>query len=232
MKLCKKAGLFVHMPRTGGTFLREYFKKASKNIIQFGHWRLSEGNIHQCYIRQQLPIPENLLSLDNYFKFIFIRNPWDWYVSRYFYFCRCTAVENGLSIRCDSGLQDTAFLKKFPTFKNHMIWGRSHDSNFWLNYRYKEMCFVNNKNLIDYTGKFENIEEALNNIFKQCNIVPEISYQDFYLNIKKRNKNIILNSTIHDHYSYYYDKELIDLVYKKDNEIIDEFNYAYEDESK
>lgn len=216
-------GLFIHIPRTGGTFLREYLKKASNaEIVQFGHWRFSSGNTQQGYIQQHLPIPKELFPLDNYFKFTFIRNPWDWYVSRYFYFCRSPVVENGLSIKCDSGLIGVDFIKRFPTFKEHMLWGNSKSPNFWLNSRYQDMCFVDGKNLINYVGKLENIEESINEVFKRCNIISQVSYQDFY-----RDADRFFNGTTHKHYSCYYDKELIDLVYEKDKKIITKFNYNY-----
>lgn len=227
--------LFVHIPRTGGTFLREYFRMVyGKNIIQFGHTRLAEGIqfLRQLFIYFERP----LVELDNYFKFTFIRNPWDWYVSRYFYFRRSPVVEKHVSITCDSGLQYMDFIEKFPIFKEHMVWGSSECLNFWLSYRYRDMCFVDGKDFMDYVGRFEDMEGSINEIFKRCDATSKISYQPFYHDAERRAhpsedrlKDKIFNDTVHEHYSYYYDQELIDLVYEKDKEIIDRFGYQYED---
>jgi len=178
-------------------------------------------------------MPENL---SDYFKFGFIRNPWYWHVSKYFYFRRSPVVEAGLLIGCDAGLKREDFTKKFPTFKDHMLWGDSECPNFWLSYVYRDMYFVDGRDMLDYVGSCENKERSVNEIFKRCNIIPKISWQDFYRDTERKAvkstkdmpKGKIFWDTVHEHYSHYYDQELIDLVYKKDKEIIDRFNYKYE----
>ena len=204
----QKIGLYIHIPRTGGTFLRSYFADSAPTIKQVGHDRLSELDF----------------DLTPYFKFAFIRNPWDWYVSRYFYFCRIMAVEAGVSITCDSGLMGNEFSKRFPTLKEHLLWGLENAENFWLTDRYKDMCFIDGADKIDFVFRFEDLKGNVKNLFSHLQIKPTISYSKFCQTAGGK----FFNSTEHLHYSKYYDADLIELVHNNDSYIIERFGYEYE----
>lgn len=204
----KIEGLYIHVPKTGGTFLRAYFAATAPQIRQVGH---------DCVSTLQF-------DLLPYFTFAFIRNPWDWYVSRYFYFRRVQAIEEGVSIGCDSGLMAADFSKAFPTFKDHMMWGLD-KPNFLLTDRYTNMCFSSaGIDAMDQVFYFETMENSIRAIFDILNIKPKISYSDFYKNAGRYS----INATSHKHYSYYYDDELKKAVESKDKYIIDKFGYKYE----
>ena len=203
----KMKGLYIHIPKTGGTFLRAYFMSAAPQIIQVGHNCISEIEF----------------DLKDYYTFAFIRNPFDWYVSRYFYFKRIDAVEQGVSICCDSGLAKVAFAKAFPTFRDHMLWGINNPENFWLSNRYINMCTICGEDRINKFYYFESMQDNINLLFSDLQISPNILYVEYYEGIGK----ISLNSTEHEHYSHYYDDELIALVEGKDSYLLDRFGYSY-----
>lgn len=207
--------IYVHIPRTGGTFLRQYFKThCDEDIVQIGHSTLSE--------LRQVDI-----DLNDFYRFAVIRNPFDWYVSRYFYFKRIPAVEGGVSKGCDAGLKNDHFTNKFPTFKHHIMYGFEFDEiGFWLSDRYKYMCRVNGKDKLTHICYFENLAESIIQLLKEYDITPSKTCSEFQGEVGK------LNNTKHKHYSKYYTDDLIELVREKDKFIIDKFGYEFERESK
>ena len=63
--------LFIHIPRTGGTSIEDHFQKEGVEDI-YKHWTLNDY--------------KNDLSnevFENYFKFAFVRNPWNFTISKY-----------------------------------------------------------------------------------------------------------------------------------------------------
>jgi len=172
--------LFVHMPRTAGTFLSNYFS-ASGGVYIHGHKSVSE-----------IGKPGDI------FIFSFIRNPWDWYVSRYFF---------------EKGFKD------IPSFKEYI----KEINDQWLIDIFNKYCFKDGKYLIDYMGRFEDIPKSIKDIHTFSGINPKISYEIF---CKGNNENR-RNNTTHDHYTKYYDDELIKIISKKDKIIIDKFSYSF-----
>jgi len=206
--IVNKIPLYIHIPRTGGTFLREYFRKCCPGIQIHEHNRVRD-----------------LTNPDQYWKFAFVRNPWDWYVSRYFYFCRKHINEQGVSIRCDSGLFGNAFQEKFPTLKSHLLWGANDRiPGFWLTDRLIDMCWVNGYDEIDYYGRYEEMESCVKTILDYCSIKPKKTIPEF---LSDPDNLRYKNSTIHEHYSEYYDEELKRLVAEKDDIFLNKRLFSY-----
>lgn len=208
--------LYVHIPKTGGTFLSSYLEEAyGEKINIWGH-----RNIYELSNRAR------------YFKFAIIRNPFDWYVSRYFYFGRKQLAEKGVSIDSDSGMLGGAFRNKFPSFKEHLYWGAKENINgFWLSDRVRKMCYVRGRDTMNYYGTLESLDELTEVISKECGIDASISIHDFslnYLNERKIKTNPDQRMINHNHYSDYYDDDMIKLVLVKDAEIIKRFGYSFE----
>ena len=80
MIVCKQF-VFVHMPKTGGTWLREVFKKYRHPL-----WHLKEREGHLT--SAEAPPGRLVLGI--------VRNPWDWYVSWYFFRVREFRERTGL----------------------------------------------------------------------------------------------------------------------------------------
>ncbi len=202
-----KTPLFVHIPKTAGTFLIEYFKVCG-GIKIYGHNCLCD-----------------LENRSNYFTFAFIRNPYDWHVSRYAYFCRKHIEERGVSIDCDSGLFGKAFKHRFPTFKDYILWGHNNNiKNFWLFDRLKQMCFVDNEFEVDFIGSFENIEKSIHKILTINNITPKVSYKEF-VGIADNKKYV--NKSKHNIYTTYYDNELTSIIGKNEDFILSLMEESY-----
>lgn len=64
--------IFIHINKTGGTSIEKVFERnADQRDVPLKHASVSE-------IQAQYP-----QAFARYFKFSFVRNPWDWLVSRY-----------------------------------------------------------------------------------------------------------------------------------------------------
>lgn len=129
---------------------------------------------------------------DQYFKFSFVRNPYDWLVSLYHYI-------KGSKAHRDYKLANEL---SFKDYVNREI----------NNKPYLQSDFLTDENgflIVDYIGHTENIQAAMNYIFNKLDIGKKnIGHENF----SSRDKN----------YLKYYDKQLKKDVYfyfKKDFEI-------------
>ena len=82
--------VFIHLPKCGGTLLNKY----SSTEPQFEYW---------MYKDQAHKPATTVVKNNDIYLFGLVRNPWDWYVSRYFYFIKKDVKENGISKRSASG---------------------------------------------------------------------------------------------------------------------------------
>lgn len=201
--------IFIHIPKTGGESITSLF---NDNNIKIGKHATA----------QQLRAYLDEKAWSEYFKFSFVRNPWDLVVSMYFhlrkplyveqyrdmllhptracaYACRHTFKEYCKAIFIDRMFQDEEERAEWPVyhFAPQLEWLTA--SNGVLD--------------IDYVGKFENLSNDLSMAFKvigkQFTLLPR------------------LNHSSHQHYSYYYDDDTIEIVaahYAKD---IEAFSYTF-----
>jgi hypothetical protein len=202
---------FLHVPKTGGTFLSAYLAEYCQKIHNFGHQQICKMGYH-----------------NNNFTFAFIRNPFAWYVSRYFYFCQDRAKsydqKNGISYMNDGEMNGEEFRLAFPTFKYHIMYGyyspKKLVNRFFLSDIYNWQLCEKDVLQIDYIGKLETIYDDIDRILDICEIYPDISLKDF-----KTNR---MNKTDHNHYSTYYDQELINIIKEKDRYLLLKYNYKME----
>lgn len=109
---------------------------------------------------------------DSFFKFSFVRNPWDWQVSLYHYI---------LDRPKNPGYEET---KKMGSFRNFVF------SREKLSFT-QTSCLVDESGnlLVDFVGKFENLDQDFQSICHKVDIsasLPHINkskrtdYQDYY----------------------------------------------------
>ena len=200
---------FLHIPKTGGTLMRQYIKEhLTDRCTAYGHRRWDEVKDKG----------------DDPFWIAFVRNPFDWYVSRYFYFAKHhERVEGGISIECDSGLWGSDFVDKFPTVKDHVLWGLEFVHNFSFESRFDEMCRNKNGEIVmHHIGKLETYEHDWDVVLRMWGIEPEVTIGEFY---EKHKETQYINKSGHEHFSKYYDDELREKVVAADKFIFDYFGY-------
>lgn len=140
-------------------------------------------------------VPEKIWN--NFFKFGFVRNPWDWQVSLYHYMLsHKTHFQHNL-------------VKKMGNFETYIEWRGSEDKHLQKEFFYDQKC----KLLVDYIGKFENLEQDFRSI---CNIIgiPDIELPH-------------IGKSKHDNYRKYYNDYTRDLIAKHFEEDIKLFSYTF-----
>jgi hypothetical protein len=157
---------------------------------------------------------------NQYFKFTFVRNPWDRIVSCY----------NDKVTRYYVQKKDSGIFRGFSKYKA-MSPGMSFDKfveaicsipDEKANKHFKSqhsICNFNNKPLFDFVGKLEDIDEDFNKLclklkFPSNTLPHRLKTSDKY----KRGKA---------HYSEFYNKKTIKMIRKRYSEDIELFNYSF-----
>jgi hypothetical protein len=165
--------IFFHVPKTGGT---------SVNTALFG--RTTGG--HRTVLEYRQIFGKS--TFDKYFKFAFVRNPWDWLVSTYFY------CKQGGRFRCHRWAEE--HLREYDTFES-FVYGwfergneRSLHKIFLPQHHY--LCDENGTLAVNFLGLFENFEEDFAHVQRSLggigsklnhrNASKHRSYQDYYTN--------------------------------------------------
>jgi len=205
--------MFVHLPKTGGTSIRTLLNANDLFKVDVaGHWlgiteeeyrkfpKLTRKLMsHSKLIEGINYLQDEGYNHQEYFKFIFIRNPWDMMVSSYEYHKQILAKEEHIHKDNLAGVRSKNF-KEFvktrdPNYKNSFLLG---DYTF------------------DFVGKFENIEQDVQTICKKI-------LGDNYTHINVPHEN----STIRGDYKEYYDDETKRMVEEKFAKIIELGHYNF-----
>ena len=208
----------IHLPRTAGTFLQQLAKNTpGLNSTTTPHKPAKDCDKTLCLIG-------------------IIRNPFDWYVSRYEYFRNtrpCGGQEKGVSNRNDLGYTREQYNDKYISLKQSIMeivnipeyvcekCGHINEKppKFWLYDMYKYMfCDSNNILLLKHVIKFEKLSTDLPKILKQYNIglSTSIDKMTYFRNQSDRKP-----------YQEYYDEELKEIIYQKDKFIFDTYGYTF-----
>lgn len=143
---------------------------------------------------------------DTYFKFAFVRNPFDRLVSRYFY-----------GIEHNTELHNSRFCKSDETPEDFLEFVKNYSSYIGRNsiYQYDRLCDKNGIIQMDFVGKVENFQSDINTICQKLKIPP---FNISYINkSKKRKKN----------YRKYYLSETVEFVKETWRKDIEFFNYKF-----
>jgi hypothetical protein len=185
--------IFVHIPKCAGIAVN----KALFGNLAGGHTSLDE------YINVFEP---KLFS--TYFKFTFVRNPWDRVVSAY------TFLEKGGFNKWDKEFYDKE-LSGYRDFHDFVCnWLCTENINKHHHFKSQHTYILDKfeRVSVDFIGYFENIEEDFATIAKRMGVEAKL---------EKR------NSVSRSNYRSYYDEKTIAIVnevYKKDIEL---FNYDF-----
>ncbi len=187
--------IFIHIPKAGGiSIIKSLY---GENAQGFGH------PIYKIFL--------DIFREDYYkfFKFTFVRNPWDRVYSAYTFL-----IQGGLNE------QDKRFskqyLSKFKTFEDFILNGlEQEDIQNWIHFipQYKFIFDENNKLMVDFVGRFENFENDFNEIAKKINNNTSLKH----LNKSRKKKN----------YTDMYNDKMIEKVYQIYKTDIDLLNYEF-----
>jgi len=189
--------IFIHLPRTGGSSI--------EIAIERSWWKVHPPSKHlNAFQAKQIYEP----YWDDYFKFSFVRNPWDRMVSFLKY-----NIFYGVSLDSDGKINTEKYFQQFNKIE--------YDYRFFNQTQFKDFNIIENsvyKNILgddmDFVGRFENLQEDWDQV---CDI----------LNIQKQNLLKSEESIGRKNYQEYYnenEKQKVAKAYALD---IDEYKYKF-----
>jgi chondroitin 4-sulfotransferase 11 len=188
--------IFIHIPKTGGTSIES----------ALGDWGLTPDNecelMGDTYRSQHHTLQSVKKSLrENYFKFAFVRNPWDRAVSSYCYY------RDGGNKKSDSHLQELlpSDFKSFVAHKWNVIPKIARKDQF-------SHLEVDGKVELDFIGRFERIEYDYEYVSKKIRLTRKLPH----VRISK-----------HKHYTDYYDDKTRDIIAERYARDIEYFGYKF-----
>lgn len=195
--------IFIHIEKTAGTSLMETLAKHVDDLrpLCYKHDGTTEG------------ISElGKEKWETYFKFAFVRNPWDRLLSWYSMFKntpeKTTVFREYIYANADSF---EGFLKNCTDF----VEDEEHGNQSIVKNQYEYLIDDKGELSVDYIGRFETINESVKEVFGKIGI----------------DQNIVLprvnHASVHRHYSTYYTPELVTLVREMYALDIDKFGYAF-----
>ena len=181
--------IFIHVSKTGGTSIEHAL---NPNVsLDYSNNSHTTGNTsfkdkHWSALRYKKEYPK---EYESYFKFAFVRNPWDRLVSNYKWLVFIGKVHTS-----------------FEDWIKNPTWG-------FNAYSYTKMLHDNNGNMIDFVGKFENLQEDFNTVCNKIGLTQrELPHK---------------NKTNHKHYTEYYSDETSQLVAERYAQDIERFGYKF-----
>lgn len=200
MILCRRF-VFVHVPKTGGNFVREVLERHAPP-----EWQLQRCADHSTYA--DVPASHRGLPM-----LAFVRNPYAWYVS-WFHFQQKTRDPFFLTISDNGRLGFADTMRAVFASGGALQHGEGPFlQTLWeMLGRGLEGCRV---------GKMESMREDLLRLLGEVESVPA-AMREAITALPRQ------NTSAHDHYARYYDDALRDLVRQKDGPIFDYFGYDFE----
>ncbi len=190
--------IFIHIPKTGGSSIRQSLSAIAPRQDRAALNRFG-AHITATDMKKRVR-PE---VWDTYFKFAFVRNPYDRLVSLWYYVRRIRP-----RIR-NPGNWIEAYMRKYPTITSLLANPSFSTTRLQWEYVYDE-----HENLqVDYVGRFERLALDWNYVLGRINI-PQIS-----LRYQKKSH--------HKQFRYYYNPQSIATVTELVEKDLRLFNYSF-----
>ena len=237
---CASTSIQNHIRRNFDKRMIDYPKTAYEKSILKKHRRtIKDGDsywVPHYHLLDQINIVEKdaFQNPNEYFKFTFVRNPWDRLVSYYFY---ATRFKDGINPNTQKPLPHQnlyklsfkEFIMNLEEIKMNTNWvledtlqnapqlKKLLDNKSFYNNCYDWISDEDGKMLpMDFIGKVENLTEDFNKLAKLLNS-PISKVPLHKQNVSK-----------HQHYTTYYDKDMIQIVKKLFEKDIETFKYKFE----
>lgn len=190
--------IFIHVPKTAGTPMQE------KPFIG--------GSGHESIFEFKYMLPPEVFS--SYFKFGFVRNPWDRLVSAYHFLVQMK--EDHKLYKYDAGwvrtLRQFASLNDFV--KSFAFSVALHQGDHFPSQ--VSLLFDESGNLaVDFVGRFENLDQDWRYVCQR-------------IGVEENTELPRCNTSKHEHYSVYYDAEAREIVGRAYEADLRAFSYTWE----
>ncbi len=182
--------IFIHVPKAAGT---------SVALALFGH---DPGHYTALDYRNRNPG-----RFRAYFKFGFVRNPWDRLLSTYVYAFKHTRIYPNNQV---------SFIVEFPTFESFIMeWVNPKNirRNYFMLPQVDYLCDRRGNLIVDFVGRFENLEEDFEALCSRLQVSATLP---------------MVNATTHPDYRSQYTKEMADAVASAYRDDIEFFGYDFD----
>lgn len=210
--------VILHMPKTGGVFMRMLLEKYYGDDVQLASGKgFDDPSAPTAQHHTLADVGPELAHLP---VFGFIRNPWDWYVSWYHFFMSYPyRPPHFITVSRDKSLEFPQFIESLYSFPKDSL--EYLENSFSAEYYRIFGCSeAQPRNPRVAMGRYETVHDDLHRFLSTVGVAQECL--DEVSTFRK------MNPSAHDHYSAYYDDELVDLVYRHEQAIIDEFGYEFD----
>jgi|19_taG_2_1085344.scaffolds.fasta_scaffold00919_7 hypothetical protein len=181
--------IFIHIPKTGGTSIK-------RALLPYSDVENRDESKHKTSVFWKKQLGKK--TWKSYFKFVFVRNPWDRMVSRRYY----QMFVNGDEKARDRGLAFKDFEEFLGSDRSRLVINQS---------RYFHNKF--GKNMVDFVGRFENFQEQFDQVCDKIGIDKiELSH---------------LNSSPRGEYRQYYNDKTKKIVEKACKDDIMRYGYKF-----
>lgn len=236
---------FIHVPKCAGSYVKNRYPNSVDKLIldthpfepdsktdlalvednyeELEHIRFTHHPTHS-QIAEFMDNSKCLPSINNFFTFTIVRNPWERAVSFYAYKCQVHQLHKKLKVKPGDLVYNTAVRKMWidtcarvasMSFHEYLtsLYCYENSQSYFLDMSYES---------VDAYLKQENLENELTGLLERLNITPQSDDSDC--------AQKVVNSSKHKHYTEYYnDDKSIRKISKIEKDVIDYFGYKYGD---
>lgn len=161
--------IFVHIYKVAGTSITKALERFAHKptlissflirlgIRQKGH-EYSPLHSHSTAIEMKNNLPDQVFNL--FFKFAFVRNPWDWQVSLYHYMLQ------------NSEHRYHKLINSMKDFSEYLEWIVTEEKKLQKDF----VTDHDGKIIVDFVGKYENLVEDFDYVCKTLNIPASLPH--------------------------------------------------------
>lgn len=217
--------IHIHIPRTGGQQTREAVSRLGSPQIY--HWDMTHITVKDARRELAKILGEQAAAASK--AFCFVRNPWDWYVSRFFFRAQRDHWENEEIVPADFWKNGDGNFRRHMEMLKHAIDtgrpilaenGEAASTRTYAPITLSGWHYKMTDGGVDRVGRFENFLEDLVAILTSTSDMKEER-------IRKIIGNRKVNDSQHRNYRDYYDDELKQWVAEWDARYIEEFRYEF-----
>ena len=161
--------LFVHVPRTGGTSMRQiltpYSTQGSKGRVNklwsrlgLAPWNRRHFPVHTALSQAEAQLPRQVFR--DYFKFAFVRNPWERMASHY------------QALTLDRGHPRHDKVRSLADFAEYL----SYEANRGKAFQSLLVTEASGKLGLDFLGRFENLAADFSDVCARIGIDADLPY--------------------------------------------------------
>lgn len=177
--------IFIHNYRVAGTSIRKSLEKYAgrpwlRRILKeigLGHyipyykWKTFPGHIKASDLKKRLPVE----IYDSFYKFAFVRNPWDWQVSLYH------------SMLQNRAHYQHSIIKSMKNFDEYIRWRVSEDKKLQKDF----VTSADGRVIVDFIGRYEKLAEDFLHV---CKVLDLNVWLPHLNNSSRRNYKSYYNS--------------------------------------